>query len=63
VVLDAAQANTAASIRQRTQASVADAHLCAVYRSSGAVQVTVLTSDPGNARAVAGNRRITGVTT
>lgn len=59
VVLDAAQANTAASIRERTSASVADAHLGAVIRSTGAEQVTVLTSDPGDARVVAGDRRIT----
>jgi predicted nucleic acid-binding protein len=62
VVLDAAQANTGASIRERTQVSVADAHLGAVIRSSGAEQVTVLTSDPGDARQVAGDRRITVVT-
>jgi predicted nucleic acid-binding protein len=62
VVLDAAQANTAASIRKRTQASVADAHLGAVIRSNDAEQVTVLTSDPADARAVAGDRRITVVT-
>jgi predicted nucleic acid-binding protein len=62
VVLDAAQANTAASIRERTQVSVADAHLGAVIRSSGAEQVTVLTSDPGDAREVAGDRRITVMT-
>jgi len=62
VVLDAAQANTAASIRERTQASVADAHLGAAIGSSGAEQVTVLTSDPGDARVVAGDRRVTVVT-
>lgn len=62
VTLDAAQANTAASIRERTQASVADAHLGAVIQSTHAEQITVLTSDPGDARLVAGDRRITIVT-
>jgi predicted nucleic acid-binding protein len=62
VALDTAQANTAASIREHTQASVADAHLGAVIRSTGAEQITVLTSDPGDARVVAGGRRITAIT-
>lgn len=62
VVLDAAQANTASSIREGTQASVADSHLGAVIRSSDADGITVLTSDPGDARAVAGDRHITVVT-
>jgi hypothetical protein len=62
VVLDAAQANTAASIREGTQASVADSHLGAVIRSSDADRITVLTSDPGDARTVAGDRPITVVT-
>jgi len=56
------QANTAASIREPTQASVADAHLGAVIRSSVAEQVTVVSSDPGDVRVVAGDRRITVVT-
>jgi hypothetical protein len=62
VVLDAAQANTAASIRGRSPASVVDAHLGAVIRSSAADQITVLTSDPGDVRVVAGDRHITIVT-
>lgn len=61
VALDAAQADTAASIRQHTQTSVADAHLGAVIRSTGTEQITVLTSDPNDAHVVAGDRPITVV--
>ena len=62
VVLDTARADTAAAIREDTRVSIADAHLGAAIRSSGAGQVTVLTSDPGDARVVAGDRCITVVT-
>lgn len=61
-VLDASQANRAASIREGTGGSVADAHLGAVIRSTPAEQITVVTSDPSDARVVAGDRRITVVT-
>jgi hypothetical protein len=61
-VLDASQANTAASIREGTGVSVADAHLGAVIRWTPAEQITVVTSDPSDARFVAGDRRITIVT-
>ena len=61
-VLDASQANSAASIRAGTGVSVADAHLGAVIRSTPAEQITVVTSDPSEARVVAGDRPITVVT-
>ena len=61
-VLDASQANSAASIRAGTGVSVADAHLGAVIRSTPVLQITVVTSDPSDARIVAGDRRITIVT-
>lgn len=60
--LDTAQANTAASIRQGSEVSVADAHLGAVIRSAGADRVAVITSDPADVRAVAGDRAVTVVT-
>ncbi|MGC8514377.1 MAG: hypothetical protein ACP5P1_15305 [Acidimicrobiales bacterium] len=62
VALDTAQANLAASTRERTQTSAADAHLGAVIRSSRAGHITVLTSDPRDARVVPGDRPITVVT-
>lgn len=63
VPLDTASASTAAAIRRRsTGISVADAHIGAVIQSASADQVTVVTSDPGDMRLVAGNRKITIVT-
>lgn len=62
VALDTAQANMAASTRQRTQASAADAHLGAVIRSSGAGHITVITSDPRDAPVAASDQPITVVT-
>jgi predicted nucleic acid-binding protein len=62
VPLDAAYASTAAAIRHRAGVSVADAHLGAVIQSAPAgQQVTVVTSDPGDMRLVAGDRVITAV--
>jgi len=61
IPLDTAHASAAAAIRHRTGVSVADAHLGAVIRSAPASQVTVLTSDPGDMRLVAGDRDITVV--
>jgi hypothetical protein len=61
VPLDAAHANAAAAIRNRTDVSVADAHLGAVIQSATANRVTVVTSDPGDTRLVAGDRAITVV--
>jgi predicted nucleic acid-binding protein len=60
--LTAAQASAAAAIRSRTGVSVADAHLGAVIQSAPAAQITVVTSDPGDMRQVAGDSSITGVT-
>jgi hypothetical protein len=59
--LDSAQANAAAAIYSRSAISVADAHLGAVIRSATAGQVTVVSSDPGDMRLVAGDRAITVV--
>jgi hypothetical protein len=59
VPLDTAGASIAAAIRNRTRVSVADAHMGAVIQSVPADQVTVITSDPGDMRLVAGNRKIT----
>jgi hypothetical protein len=57
-VLGPGQANVAAQIRSATGVSVADAHLGAVVQASNADRVTVLTSDPGDAAAVAGGRPV-----
>ena len=59
IPLDTASANTAAAIRNRTGVSVADAHLGAVIQSAPAGQITVVTSDPGDMRLVAGDKNIT----
>jgi predicted nucleic acid-binding protein len=59
VPLDTASASTAAAIRNRTGVSVPDAHIGAVIQSVSADQVTVVSSDPGDMRLVAGNRKIT----
>jgi predicted nucleic acid-binding protein len=59
IPLDAANASTAAAIRSRTRVSVADAHLGAVIQAAPAGQITVVTSDPGDMRLVAGDRDIT----
>ena len=60
--LDTASANTAAAIRVRTGVSVADAHVGAVMRSAPDAQITVITSDPGDMRQVAGDADVTIVT-
>jgi len=57
--LDTASANTAAGIRDRTRVSVADSHLGAIIQSASHDQVTVVTSDPGDMRLVAGDKNIT----
>jgi predicted nucleic acid-binding protein len=59
IPLDTAYANTAAAIHSRTGVSVADAHLGAVIQSAPAGQITVVTSDPGDMRLVAGDKNIT----
>ena len=57
--LDSTQANSAAAIRVQADVSVADAHLGAVLASTGSDLITVLTSDPGDVRSVAGTRAVT----
>jgi hypothetical protein len=57
--LDTANANTAAGIRGRTGVSVADSHLGAIIQSAPHDQITVVTSDPGDMRLVAGDKNIT----
>jgi hypothetical protein len=60
--LDTTNANTAAAIRDRTGVSVADSHLGAVIQSAPHNQITVVTSDPGDMRLVAGDKTITVAT-
>jgi predicted nucleic acid-binding protein len=57
--LGTAAANTAAAIRTRTGVSVADAHIGAAIQSAPADQITVISSDPGDIRRIAGDRKIT----
>lgn len=59
IPLGSAEASTAAAIRSRTGVSVADAHIGAVIQSAQADQITVVTSDPGDMRLVAGDKSIT----
>ena len=59
--LDTASANAAADIRDRTGVSVADSHLGTVIQSAPHSQITVVTSDPGDMRLVAGDKKITVV--
>jgi hypothetical protein len=56
--LDRSAANSAATIRQQTDVSVADAHLGAVIKATPAEEVTVVTSDPQDIRKVAEGRRV-----
>jgi len=57
--LDTASANTAAGIRDRTGVSVADSHMGTVIQSAPYDQITVVSSDPGDMRLVAGDKNIT----
>jgi predicted nucleic acid-binding protein len=61
VLLDAAHANAAATIHEQAQVSVADAHIGATVQSAPNADITVLTSDPGDIRRVAGDRPVTVV--
>ena len=61
VLLDAACANKAAAIREQAQVSVADAHIGATMQSAPDADITVVTSDPGDIRRVAGGRLVTVV--
>jgi hypothetical protein len=56
--LDTANANTAVAIHDRTGVSVADSHVGAVIQSAPHSQVTVVTSDPGDMRLVAGDKNV-----
>lgn len=58
VSLDTAQASAAAAIRERTKVSVADAHIGAVIESASADLISVVSSDPGDMRLVAGDRQV-----
>jgi hypothetical protein len=57
-MLDTVSANTAAGIRDRIGVSVADSHIGAVIQSASTGQITVVTSDPGDMRRVAGDKNI-----
>jgi hypothetical protein len=57
--LDTSAANIAAALRARTGVSVADAHAGAVMPSAPDAQVTVITSDPGDMRQLAGDGGVT----
>ena len=59
--LDAACANVAAALVNRTGVSVADAHIGAVIRSLVGDEVVVLTSDPDDMVRVSTPRPITAV--
>ena len=61
VLLDAVFANKAAAIREQAQVSVADAHIGATVQSASDADITVVTSDPGDMRRVAGGRLVTVV--
>lgn len=60
--LDWRFANAAAAIHQRTNVSVADAHIGSVVESATADQVVIVTSDPDDMQAVAGTNPVTIVT-
>jgi hypothetical protein len=62
VPLDAAHANTAATIHGEAKVSVADAHVGATVQLTPNVDVTVITSDPTDIRRVAGNCPVTVIT-
>src|ERR1700728_904442 len=61
VLLDAVRANKAAAIREQAQVSVADAHIGATVQSASGADITVVTSDPGDVRRVAGGLPVTVV--
>lgn len=62
IALDATHADVAAELCRRIGVTVADAHLGAVMGSAGSERLTVITSDPGDMRAVAGTADLTIVT-
>lgn len=60
VALDAAHSNVAVAIRLglRERVSVVDAHVGSVVQLSAAERVTVISSDPADMKAVAGERAV-----
>lgn len=58
VVLNADQADLAARIKREAKVSVADAHIGAAVQASPALNVTIVTSDPGDMRRVSGDRKV-----
>jgi predicted nucleic acid-binding protein len=58
VPLDAGQASAAAKIHERTGVSVADAHIGAAIALASVDLITVVSSDPGDMRLVAGDRHV-----
>lgn len=62
ITLDGSSANIAASICQDARVSVADAHIGAVIQAAAAAKVTVITSDPGDIKRVAGDGEVNVVT-
>lgn len=58
ITLDGSSANIAAGIRQDARVSVADAHIGAVIQAAAAAKVTIITSDPGDIRRVAGDKDV-----
>ena len=58
IPLDPKHADTAASLLRRTGVSVADAHLGAAIAHAWQDRITVVTSDPGDMRKVAQDRRV-----
>jgi len=57
--LDRSAADSAATIRQRTGVSVADAHVGAAIHAATAEEVTVVTSDPKDVRKLTAGRQVT----
>ena len=58
IPLDPRHADAAAALRRRTGVSVADAHLGAAIAHAEQDGITVVTSDPGDTRKVAQDRRV-----
>jgi predicted nucleic acid-binding protein len=62
VALDTKAADLAAGLARTHGVSVADAHIGATTRSrEGSANITILSSDPGDMRAVAGTTNVTVV--
>jgi hypothetical protein len=61
IALDAQLADRAVSVRERAGVSVADAHLGAAIATADVERISVLTSDPDDLVAVAGDTAVTVV--